>query len=92
MARVSNVSALGAFYQLFESLKPKFLGRAIVHNIFQIQIRPIKLIPSVLMAIKARASLPFIGVIGLGFLNNKKFIMGETPSASACGSDWGLQE
>jgi CubicO group peptidase (beta-lactamase class C family) len=90
LERVSKVSTLGFAYQLLESLKPRFLGRRIVHNIFQVLGRLIKLLPAIIKARKTGAPPPFTGVEGLGFFNEPRFAMGETPSANATCSARGL--
>jgi CubicO group peptidase (beta-lactamase class C family) len=90
MERVSKVSALGFGYQLLQSLKPRFLGRRIVHNIFQILSRIIKIIPGVIRGIRAGNPPPFTGMDGLGFFNEPGFAKGETPSANANCSARGL--
>jgi CubicO group peptidase (beta-lactamase class C family) len=90
MERVSRVSPLGFGYQLLQSLKPRFLGRRIVHNIFQILGRLIRLVPSIIKARKAGAPPPFTGMVDLEFFNEPGFARGETPSANATCSARGL--
>ncbi len=90
MKRISRVSALGFGYQLLQSLKPRFLGRRIVHNIFQILGRLIRLVPAIIRGVRAGAPPPFTGVQGMGFFNEPGFSMGETPSANASCSARGL--
>jgi CubicO group peptidase (beta-lactamase class C family) len=90
MPRMSRVRALGFGYQLLEGLKPRFLGRRIVHNIFQILGRLIKLVPAIIKARKTGVPPPFTGVEGLGFFNEPRFARGETPSANATCSARGL--
>ena len=90
LGRVSKVSPLGIGYQLLESLKPKFLGRKIVHNIFQILGRLVRLIPAMRRGSSAKAPVPFTGMDGIGFFNEPGIAMGETPSANANCSARGL--
>lgn len=90
LARVLKVSPLGFGFQLLESLKPKFLGRGIVHNIFQILGRLLRMIPALRKGASAGAPQPFKGMDGLGFFNQPGFAMGETPSANANCSARGL--
>jgi CubicO group peptidase (beta-lactamase class C family) len=90
MARVSPVKPLSFAYQLLQSLKPRFLGRRIVHNIFQILGRLIRVIPTMVKARRAGAPPPFTGMEGLGFFNEPGFARGETPSANATCSARGL--
>jgi len=90
LARVSKVSPLGFGFQFLESLKPKFLGRRIVHNIFQILGRLIRIIPAVRHGTSTGAPVPFKGMDGIGFFNQQGVAMGETPSANANCSARGL--
>jgi CubicO group peptidase (beta-lactamase class C family) len=83
LSRVSKVSPLGFGFQLLESLKPKFFGRRIVHNIFQILARLIKIIPSMRRKGKTSIPPPFVGMKSIGFFNQPDLAMGETPSANA---------
>lgn len=80
--RISKVSPLGFRFQFLESLKPRFLGRRIVHNIFQILGRMIRIIPAIRRASKIRPAPPFIGMDGIAFFNETDVAMGETPSAN----------
>jgi CubicO group peptidase (beta-lactamase class C family) len=83
LQRVSKVRALGFGYQFLQSLKPRFLGRRIVHNIFQILGRLIRIIPALIRAKKAGAPPPLTGMGAMGFFNEPGFARGETPSANA---------
>ena len=90
LGRISKVKPLGFGFEFLESLKPKFLGRRIVHNIFQILGRFIRIIPAFLKGTSAGAPPPFKGMDGLGFFNQPGFARGETPSANANCSARGL--
>lgn len=90
LGRVSRVSPLGFLFQFLESLKPKVLGRRIVHNIFQILGRLLLILPAIRRGISARAPAPFVGMDGIGFFNEPDLAMGETPSANANCSARGL--
>ncbi len=90
LGRVSKVSTLGLAFQFLESLKPKFLGRKIFHNIFQLLGRLMRMIPVLRKGTSAGAPPPFKGISRLGFINNPDFVMGETPSANANCSARGL--
>ncbi|MEP5766661.1 MAG: serine hydrolase domain-containing protein [Halieaceae bacterium] len=90
MERRSKVKALGFGYQLLQSLKPRFMGRRIVHNIFQIIGRLIKIVPGLVRSRRSGNPPPFTGMGGLGFFNNPGFARGETPSANANCSARGL--
>lgn len=88
LPRVSKVSPLGFGFVFLESLKPKFLGRAIVHNIFQILGRLIRIFPAIRR--RGTTATPFVGMKGIGFFNKPDLAMGETPSANANCSARGL--
>lgn len=90
LGRVSKIRPLGFGYQLLQSLKPKFLGRRIVHNIFQILRRLMGILPTVIRAKKTGAPPPFSGMRSLNFFNEPNFARGETPSANASCSARGL--
>ena len=90
LPRVSRVTPLGFGLVFLESLKPKFLGRRIVHNIFQILGRFIRMIPAIRRGISTRPKAPFKGWSGIGFFNEPDVAMGETPSANANCSARGL--
>ena len=90
MERVTKVRALGFGYQFLQSLIPRVLGRRIVHNIFQILARLIRIIPAMVKSKRRDAPPPFTGMTGLGFFNEPGFAKGETPSANANCSARGL--
>lgn len=90
LSRISKVSPLGFGFQFLQSLKPRVLGRKIVHNIFQILGRIFRILPSFRHATTRRAPPPFEGMKGIGFFNKQQVAMGETPSAAANCSARGL--
>ncbi len=90
MGRIAKVSLLGLGFQFLQSLKPKFLGRRIVHNIFQIIGRLARIVPGILKARKSSAPSPFVGFGAMDFFNEPGFARGETPSANATCSARGL--
>jgi CubicO group peptidase (beta-lactamase class C family) len=90
MGRKARVSPLGFGYQFIQSLKPKFLGRRIVHNVFQLLGRLARMIPSVIKARKSAAPPPLMGFGVMDFFNEPGFARGETPSANATCSARGL--
>jgi CubicO group peptidase (beta-lactamase class C family) len=90
LPRVSRVWPLGFRFQLLESLKPKFLGRRIVHNIFQILGRLIRILPRLRSGASRGAPAPFEGMRDIEFFNKPELAMGETPSANANCSARGL--
>ncbi len=90
MARISSVQMLGLGYQLLQSLVPRFLGRRILHNVFQILGRLIRVIPDMIRSRRSRVPPPFSGVTLMGYFNHPGFVKGETPSANATCSARGL--
>jgi CubicO group peptidase (beta-lactamase class C family) len=90
LGRVARVSPLGFVFQLLQSLKPRFLGRKIKHNFFQILGRLLRLIPSLRHATTRRAPAPYREMKGIGYFNEPVVAMGETPSAAANCSARGL--
>lgn len=90
LKRVKKVSMLGFGFQFLESFKPKFLGRRIELNIFQIILKVIRLIPAIRGGTTAGAPPPFIGMKRIEFFNDPSIVMGETPSANANCSARGL--
>ena len=83
LTRVSRVSPLGFGFQFLESLKPRFMGRKIVHNFFQIVKRIIGLLPAIRKSTAGGAPPPYRGMDGIGFFNEPGVARGETPSANA---------
>ncbi len=88
--RISRVKPLGFRFHFWESLKPRFLGRKIVHHFFQILGRILRVLPSFRHATSRGAPPPFEGMRGIGFFNQHSVAMGETPSAAANCSARGL--
>lgn len=83
LTRISKVSPLGTGFQLLESLKPKFLHRRIVHNIFQTLGRFLRVIPSLRRGTAMGAPAPLKGMRNIAFFNDAAVAMGETSSANA---------
>lgn len=90
LGRISRVKPLGFGFHFLQSLIPRFLGRKVVHNIFQILGRLLRMIPRLRKGTSSGAPPPFKGMNGLGFFNEPGFAMGETPSANATCSARGL--
>jgi CubicO group peptidase (beta-lactamase class C family) len=82
LSRKAPVTPLGFGFQFLESLKPRFLGRRIVHNFFQIAGRILRVLPALRRMIKNRPAAPFKGMRGIGFFNESGVARGETPSAN----------
>jgi len=90
MERMSRVHVLGFGYQFLQSLIPRFLGRRIVHNFFQIMRRLIRITPALIKGRRTGAPPPLTGMKGMGVFNEPHFAKGETPSANATCSALGL--
>lgn len=90
LQRVSKVEMLGFGYQLLQGLIPRFLGRRVVHNVFQVVGRLVRLLPSMIKSRRAGTPPPLTGMTGMGFFNEPGFAKGETPSANANCSARGL--
>lgn len=82
LPRVKKVTPLGFWFQLRESLKPRFLKRRMERNIFQLLAMLLRLIPAIRNASVGRAPAPFRGMKRIGFFNEPAVAMGETPSAN----------
>lgn len=83
LKRTSKVSPLGFFFQLLESLKPKFLKRRIERNIFQILGLILRIIPAIRNRSTVGAPPPVKGTGRMDYFNDPLFSKGETPSANA---------
>jgi CubicO group peptidase (beta-lactamase class C family) len=77
-------------YQLRQGLKPKFLGRKMELNIFQMFTKIARLLPHFRKG-TARGKPPaYIGMKSIHFFNDPEVVIGETPSANANCSARGL--
>lgn len=90
LPRVKKVAPLGFWFQVRESLKPKFLKRKMEHNIFQLIARIIRLIPGVRNATVRKAPPPYKGMKKIAFFSDPSIAMGETPSANTNSNARGL--
>ncbi|CAA0079369.1 Uncharacterised protein [Halioglobus japonicus] len=90
LPRVKKVAPLGFWFQLRESLKPRFMKRKIEQNIFQILAKIIRLIPGVRNATVRKAPPPYRGMKKLAFFSDPAVAMGETPSANTNSNARGL--
>ncbi len=90
IGRISRVAPLGFVFQLLQSLKPKFLGRRIELNIFQIIGRFLRLLPMIRKASVRGAPPPFKKMDRIAYFNDPVVVRGETPSANANASARGL--
>lgn len=89
--RMFPVKALGFGFQILQSLLPRFMGRQVLHNAFQMFGRLGKMLPAVLKSVgKSRPPQAFTEMTGLDFFNAHDFGKGETPSANATCSARGL--
>ncbi|MCB1844294.1 MAG: beta-lactamase family protein, partial [Halioglobus sp.] len=90
LARVSPIKTLGFGFQLLQSLIPRRFGRKIVHNIFQILGRLLRILPAIRGGRSQRFPPPYKGMKDIDFFNAADVAMGETPSANANCSARGL--
>ena len=90
LTRREKVSMLGFRFQFLESLKPKFLGRRIEHNIFQLIAKIVSLIPVLRGGSRPKPPAPFKGMRKVEFFNEPVIAMGETPSANTHSTARGL--
>lgn len=89
--RMYPVKPLGFGYQMLQSLLPRFLGRRVLHNVFQLLARIGKMIPAFLKGRgKSRPPMAFAEMTGLDYFNAHDFGKGETSSANATCSGRGL--
>jgi len=89
--RMFPVKPLGFGYQIWQSLLPRFLGRRVLHNVFQLLARIGKMIPAFIKGRrKSRPPPAFSEMTGLDYFNAHDFGKGETSSANATCSARGL--
>ncbi len=89
--RMFPVKPLGFGYQLLQSFVPRFLGRKVVHNFFQILARIVKMVPALLKSRRRSKPPPaFKALTSLDYFNHPDWGRGETPSANATCSARGL--
>ena len=89
--RMFPVKPLGFGYQLWQTLLPRFLGRRVLHNCFQLAARIGKMIPAFIKGRRKSKPPPaFSQMTGLDYFNAHDFGKGETSSANATCSARGL--
>lgn len=82
LPRRSRVSPLGLGFHFLQSLRPKFLGRRVVHNVFQILGRIIRILPAIRREMRSPSVPPLKGMMNVEIFNSREIAMGETPSAN----------
>ena len=87
--RISAVSPLGFGFHFRESFKPRFMGRKVKENFFQLSGKLLRMLPSVRHGTTAGAPAP-IKDMKIESFNDAAVAMGETPSANAHCSARGL--
>ena len=90
LCRVSPVVPIAPGKHLLESMKPKFMGRKVRDNLFQISGKLVRLVPGFRHRTRKGAPRPFTGMDRIEFFNKPEVAMGETPSANAHASARGL--
>jgi CubicO group peptidase (beta-lactamase class C family) len=89
--RMFPVKPLGFGYQIWQTLLPRFLGRRVFHNAFQLFARLGKMIPAMIKGRRnSRPPPAFTEMTGLDYFNAHDFGKGETSSANATCSARGL--
>ena len=89
--RMFPVRPLGFGYQVWQSLLPRFLGRRVLHNVFQLLARIGKMIPAFIKAGRKPRPPPALSeMTGMDYFNAHDFGKGETSSANATCSARGL--
>lgn len=82
LQRVREVRHRGFGFELVESMKPRFLGRRVFHGFFKLFRRLFKLILSNRASTARGAPVPYKGMTGILFFNDRSVALGETPSAN----------
>ena len=90
LPRVKKVAPLGFWFQLRQSLIPKFLKRKMELNIFQILAKILRLLPAVRNTTVRKAPPPYKGMKRIAFFSEPAVAMGETPSANTNSNARGL--
>lgn len=80
--RRALVIPLGFKFMFWDSLRPKFLGRRMELNFFQLVAKFIRLVPMIRDSTTGGTPAPFKGMQGIRFFNEPALAMGETPSAN----------
>jgi CubicO group peptidase (beta-lactamase class C family) len=80
--RRALVIPLGFKFMFWDSLRPKFLGRRMELNFFQLVAKFIRLVPMIRDSTTGGTPAPFKGMHGIRFFNEPALAMGETPSAN----------
>ncbi|MFT4800099.1 MAG: hypothetical protein ACI9W1_003540, partial [Candidatus Azotimanducaceae bacterium] len=86
LSRISKVSPVRPGFIFKQSLIPKFMGRRMELNIFQIIAKLARLLPQMRKGTTRGTPPPFTGMDKIAFFNEPAVAMGETPSANANGS------
>ncbi|MEM7019934.1 MAG: serine hydrolase domain-containing protein [Pseudomonadota bacterium] len=88
--RRSAVAPLGFGFYLRESFKPKFLGRRVERNIFQLIRRMLQIMPLMRNRSRPKAPAPVKGMQNIAIVNGPMLASGESPSFNANCSARGL--
>tara|TARA_B110000196_G_scaffold169460_1_gene145536 strand:+ start:4415 stop:5614 length:1200 start_codon:yes stop_codon:yes gene_type:complete len=80
--RRALVIPLGFKFMFWDSLRPKFLGRRMELNFFQLVAKFIRLVPMIRDRTTGGTPAPFKGMHSIQFFNEPALAMGETPSAN----------
>ena len=92
LSRVAGISPIGFGYHFKESLKPKFMGRKVKDNFFQLTGKLLRMLPGMRHSTTVGAPAPFKGMKNIESFNDAAVAMGETPSANAHSTARGLAQ
>ncbi|MCX2980530.1 class A beta-lactamase-related serine hydrolase [Halieaceae bacterium IMCC14734] len=87
---IAKVIPMGIWAYIRSSFRPKLFGRKVVHNIFQVIARIVRMIPVIRRGSLGGGPPPLKGMSSIGIFNEPAVEMGETPSANAHCSARGL--
>ena len=90
LPRVKKITPLGIGAHILASLRPKFLGRKVLHSFFQLMARMLRILLSIRKGAGASTTPPVRGMARIEFFNEPGMRRGETPSANAHCSARGL--
>jgi CubicO group peptidase (beta-lactamase class C family) len=84
------ITPLPVLKHFLATLRPRILGRKVLHNTIQLFGRLSKLVLSLMRRPQKKWPVPFEGMSGIAFFNEPVIAMGETPSANTSASARGL--
>lgn len=82
LERVTEVTHAGFGAEILRSMRPKILGRKAVHGFFSLFRRLAGLLLSNRKSTARKAPVPYKGMDGILFFNDRSVALGQTPSAN----------